>query len=94
MKTERPLAKVYDDYLYESDLRGVVVPGTLPKDSLVISRSYIENWVRQRLMIQQAEKSLSASQMDFTKEESDWVDEIVLGCFFFGVFNSGISINC
>ena len=28
-KTERTLARVYSEYLYESDLKGVVQPGTL-----------------------------------------------------------------
>jgi hypothetical protein len=77
-KSERVLARVYDDYLYESDLKGVVVPGTLPKDSLVITRSFIESWVRQRLIIQQAEKSLSASQMDFTKQLENYKNSLTI----------------
>ena len=72
------MARVYDDYLYESDLRGVVAPGTMSKDSLVITRSYIENWVRQRLIIQQAEKNLSASQMDFTKQLENYKNSLTI----------------
>jgi hypothetical protein len=72
------LARVYDDYLYESDLKGVVVPGTLPKDSLVITRSFIESWVRQRLIIEQAEKSLSGSQMDFTRQLENYKNSLTI----------------
>jgi hypothetical protein len=77
-KSEQVLARVYDDYLYESDLKGVVAPGTLPKDSLLITRSYIENWVRQQLIIQQAEKNLSSSQMDFSKQLENYKNSLTI----------------
>ncbi|MEI7896777.1 MAG: hypothetical protein WCJ26_07045 [bacterium] len=77
-KNERVLARAYDDYLYESDLKGVVAPGTLPKDSLVITRSYIESWVRQRLIIQQAEKNLTGAQMDFTKQLENYKNSLTI----------------
>ena len=72
------MARVYDDYLYESDLKGIVAPGTLPKDSLLITRSYIENWVRQRLIIQQAEKNLNSSQLDFTKQLENYKNSLTI----------------
>ena len=72
------MARVYDDYLYESDLNGVVAPGTLPKDSLLITRSFIENWVRQRLIIQQAEKNLTSSQMDFTRQLENYKNSLTI----------------
>ncbi|MFZ4521411.1 MAG: hypothetical protein ACOYNC_06885 [Bacteroidales bacterium] len=77
-KNERVLARVYDDYLYESELNGVVSPGTLPKDSLVITRSFIDSWVRQRLMIQQAEKNLSGAQMDFSKQLENYKNSLTI----------------
>ena len=77
-KNERVLARAYDDYLYESDLKGVVAPGTLPKDSLVITRIYIESWVRQRLIIQQAEKNLTGAQMDFTKQLENYKNSLTI----------------
>ncbi|MCX6306081.1 MAG: hypothetical protein NT040_14050 [Bacteroidetes bacterium] len=77
-KNERVLARVYDDYLYESELKGLVAPGTLPKDSLVITRSFIDSWVRQRLMIQQAEKNLSGSQMDFSKQLENYKNSLTI----------------
>jgi hypothetical protein len=77
-KSERALARVYDDYIYESDLKGLVTAGTLPKDSLVITRNYIESWIRQRLMIRQAEKNLSASQMDFTKQLDNYKNSLTI----------------
>jgi len=56
-KTERPLARVYDDYLYASDMKGVVTPGLPANDSIMIVKSYVDNWVRQRLILHQAGKT-------------------------------------
>ncbi|MEI6750913.1 MAG: hypothetical protein WCM93_17310 [Bacteroidota bacterium] len=77
-KSERVLARVSDDYLYESDLKGVVAPGTLPKDSLLITSGFIDNWVRQRLMIQHAEKNLTDPQMDFTKQLENYKNSLTI----------------
>jgi hypothetical protein len=77
-KTERVLARVYDDYLYESDVKGIVTPGTLPKDSIAITRSFIENWIRQRLILQQAEKNLTSSQLDFTKQLENYKNSLTI----------------
>ena len=77
-KSERILARVHDDYLYESDLKGIVASGTLPKDSLAITHGFIENWVRQRLIIQQAEKNLTNAQMDFTRQLDNYKNSLII----------------
>jgi hypothetical protein len=77
-KSERILARVHDDYLYESDLKGIVAPGTPAKDSLSITRSFIENWVSQRLIIQQAEKNLTGAQMDFSRQLENYKNSLII----------------
>ncbi|MEI7664188.1 MAG: hypothetical protein WCK34_18420 [Bacteroidota bacterium] len=77
-KSERVLARVYDDYLYESDVKGIVTPGTLPKDSIAITRSFIENWIHQRLVLQQARKNLTGSQLDFTKQLENYKNSLTI----------------
>ena len=77
-KTERPLAKVYDDYLYESDLKGVIPNGTTAKDSIALSKNYIETWIRQRLIIHQAEKNLSNEQMEFSQQLENYRNSLII----------------
>lgn len=72
------MARVHDEYLYESDLTGIIMPGTIPKDSLAITHSYIENWIRQKLIIHQAEKNLSETQMDFTRQLDNYKNSLVI----------------
>ncbi len=67
-KNERALARVYDVYLYDSDIKGVIPKGTSPGDSVVLIQSYIDSWIRKQLIIHLAETNLSSEQMDFSKQ--------------------------
>lgn len=71
-KSERVLARVHDEYLYESDLKGVIAPGTSSGDSLLLTKSYIDSWIRQRLILAQAEKNLASAQKDFTRQLANY----------------------
>jgi hypothetical protein len=64
----QPVARVFDKYLYTSDLKGVVSAGTSSKDSLEIVKNYINNWIQQELVAHHAEANLPDEQKDFTNE--------------------------
>ncbi len=76
--SERVLARVYDDYLYESDLKDVIVAGTSPSDSAYLAKNFIDAWVRQRLIIRQAEKNLTSQQMDFSSQLDNYKNSLVI----------------
>jgi hypothetical protein len=76
--TERVVARVLDDYLYESDLRGVIPPGTIAKDSITLTRNYIEDWIRQKLVIRQAENNLTNEQMDFSRQLENYKNALII----------------
>lgn len=57
-RAEEPLARVYDDFLYPSDVETVVSKKMSKADSAVVVRSYIDNWVRERLMLRVAEQNI------------------------------------
>jgi len=63
-----PVARVFDKYLYSSDLKGVVSPGTSTQDSIEVVKNYVNNWIRQELLVHHAESNLPDDQKDFTKE--------------------------
>jgi hypothetical protein len=77
-KTERVLARVFDDYLYESDINGIAPKGIAADDSILLVKSYIENWVKQRLILHQAEKNLQSEEMDFTKQLENYRNSLVI----------------
>lgn len=77
-KTERSLARVYDDYLFESDLKGVVPKGISADDSIMLVKSYVDNWVRQRLILHQAEMNLQGAELDFSKQLENYRNSLVI----------------
>ena len=75
---EHVLARVEDDYLLESDLRGIIPEGTSARDSLIIVKNFINNWVKQKLLVRQAERNLTREQMDFTKELEEYRNSLII----------------
>lgn len=75
---DRPVARVDDDYLFESDLAGLVTSGTSVTDSLSLTRNYIDSWIKKKILIHQAEKNLTENQLDFSNELDDYRNSLVL----------------
>lgn len=72
------LARVYDEYLYASELKNVIPQGTSAKDSLIMAKNYINNWVRQNLVIQQAENNLTDEQKDFEEQLENYRNSLII----------------
>ena len=64
----QPVARVFEKYLYSSELKGVVAPGTSSQDSIEVVQNYINNWIRQELLAHHAELNLPDDQKDFSDE--------------------------
>ena len=59
---QKPIARVFGKYLYEDDVSGLVPEGKSPEDSISIIKSYIDNWVKEELILAQAEYNLPEDQ--------------------------------
>ncbi len=57
-KEDKLLAKVYDRNLYLSELEGVVPGGTAPADSALLVSAYVQRWLREQLMMYEAERNI------------------------------------
>ena len=66
------VARVFDDYLYPSDLEKVIPSGTNREDSMLLAKRYTETWVKDMLMQRRAEESLSEEQMDFNAQIEEY----------------------
>lgn len=75
---EKPIAKVYDKYLYPSDLVDVVPKGTGKNDSIEITAAFINNWVRQELLLKQAEDNLDETNRDFSKQIEQYRNSLII----------------
>jgi hypothetical protein len=71
-RQEEPLARVFENYLYPSDLTDAVPEGSSRQDSMVIATRYVETWVKDQLMLNRAEQALSDEQKDFEKQIEEY----------------------
>ena len=72
------LARVYDKYLYPEDIKGVIPAGTLGNDSVEIISAYINNWVRQELLLKQAEDNLDEANNDFSRKIEQYRNSLII----------------
>ncbi len=72
------VARVYDDYLYESDLRRIVPENISKLDSIAFVKNYTDQWIRTRLMIRQAEKNLTDRQLNFDRQLEDYKNSLII----------------
>ena len=62
------LAIAGDKYLYRKEMEGVIPKGMPATDSMEIARQFIDNWIRQEVLLKHAESNLEQSRKDFTKQ--------------------------
>lgn len=70
---QQPVARVFDKYLYQDDVKGLVPEGKSKEDSISIIKSYIDNWVREELILAQAEFNLPDEiELEIDKEVNSY----------------------
>jgi hypothetical protein len=62
------VAKVYDKYLYLSDIRHIFPEKVTKQDSIQLATSYINTWVKNELLLRQADLNLTPEQKDITQQ--------------------------
>ena len=60
----QPIARVHDNYLYASEISGIVSANTTPEDSASLMSAYMNNWIRKQLLIDEA-----SVKIDFDEDE-------------------------
>ncbi len=56
------IARVGDNYLYQSDIAGLIPENSSEEDSLLIVKTYIERWATQKLLTEVSELNLDSEQ--------------------------------
>lgn len=72
------LVRVYDKYLYASELEGLVPPGSSVRDSLTMVRTFIQNWVDKELIVKKAIENLPSEQKDFDQQLEDYRNSLII----------------
>lgn len=76
-KDGQPLARVYNRYLYESDIKDLVPRDLSGKDSIAFLQNYINVWAKDQLMIYKAEYNLTENKKNFDKQIEEYRNDLL-----------------
>ncbi|REJ84826.1 MAG: hypothetical protein DWQ44_08325 [Bacteroidetes bacterium] len=71
------VARVYDYILLEEDLTGIVPQGASRQDSIAITSNFIENWIRQKVVLHKAERNLDEEKKNVEKKLEEYRNSLV-----------------
>ncbi|HLU84970.1 MAG TPA: hypothetical protein VKZ45_05825 [Vicingaceae bacterium] len=69
---ENVAVEVGEYKLYQKELDNLVLKGISAEDSAIIVNNFIENWIKEKLVLQKAELNLDQNQQDFKKQLEDY----------------------
>lgn len=75
---DQKIARAYDNTLYWSDLRRVVPMDVDQEDSIAIANAFINNWIRQQVLLRKAEENLPEAKKDFEQKLQDYRNSLVI----------------
>ncbi|MFC2152360.1 peptidyl-prolyl cis-trans isomerase [Bacteroidota bacterium] len=75
---DKPLAKVHDKFLYESDIKNLFNSYTSVEDSIIIARNYINDWVKKQLLLEKAELNLNTESKNIEKQIEDYRSSLLI----------------
>jgi hypothetical protein len=71
------IGRAGDMYLYADQIGNIVPAGTPSKDSIELLKKYVNNWVREALVIQKAESNLTDDQKNVEKQLQDYRNSLI-----------------
>ena len=71
------VARVHDKYLYAEEISEIVSPGTTAEDSVILVNNIIQNWIKQQLILNVAEKNLNEEKKDVEKKLTEYRNSLI-----------------
>lgn len=71
------VARAFDYYLYPEDLQGLVPAGASKDDSIAIIKNYIDNWFRQKVVLQKAVQNLDDEKKNVEKKLEEYRNSLL-----------------
>lgn len=74
----KPVARVYDKYLYEDELSSRIPKNVSSQDSTVLARSIIKNWVEKQLLVYKAETNLPEEKKNVDQKLQEYRYDLLI----------------
>lgn len=81
-KSDPVVAQVYQYKLYASEVRQGMPVGLSQEDSLTLVRDFIDTWVKEKLVLHEAEKKLSPREKNFDKEMMEYRNSLLINRYY------------
>ena len=75
---DNAIARVENKFLYQSDIQGIIPADIAFEDSALIVNNYIQNWIKDNLILHKAELNLKEDQKDFQKQLEDYRRSLIV----------------
>jgi len=62
---KQPVARVNNTYLYKEDFKSIFTENIVKQDSILIANNYINNWIKQQLLLSKAHLNLENKTEEF-----------------------------
>jgi hypothetical protein len=76
--TDPVVAQVYQYKLYTSEVQAGMPSGLSQEDSLALVRDFIDNWVKEKLVLHEAERRLSPKEKNFDREMTEYRNSLLM----------------
>lgn len=76
------VAQVYQYKLYASEVKSGMPVGLSPEDSLAMVQDFIDSWVKEKLVLHEAEKRLSPREKNFDKEMTEYRNSLLINKYY------------
>jgi hypothetical protein len=90
---EEPIARVYDRYLYASDLNDIIPVTASLEDSVRITELFIKDWVHENVLLKQAELNLSEDQMNFDEKLNHYKNSLIIYAYEQALINEKLDTS-
>ncbi len=74
----RVIARVFDAVLYDSDLALLDMKNKNTQDSTLMARDYVNNWVKQQLLLKKANENLTEEQKDVEHQLQEYKNSLII----------------
>jgi hypothetical protein len=71
------IARVYEKELTYDQIRNLVPSGVSRADSIRVVRNYVDNWIRQQVVLRKAEDNLNEEDKDVSKELEEYRNSLI-----------------
>jgi len=78
LPNDKVIARAFDQYLTQSDVAELLIDAKNKEDSFSIIETYVQNWAKKKVLLQIAEKNLSAEQLDVSKEVENFKNNLLI----------------